>query len=501
MKVKHILLIALWLSAVCSLFTACNDDEQPWNPEISDSEDLLIAGKGQFFVSYGTMDDAFTRALSDNKLAPNERISSLHYFVYDKGTGNLIKKRQIRGIGPNTHWPIGNRDSMSWELRQDLQDTLMSGPTYRILFIANIDSTLFGEKHPSVFRDIEKYESAKILLPQVPFRDNNMYYLWEDSLKADANTTIKRNDVLLRRLVTRTDVKRIKIPDLDKYLGDLIAKDLYVEETINTAFNKHLDNFCTDLDTKMTGIAKVYQDHAKKMATYLRRIEVRKQLYNSFKSKVTEKYITAIKAGSFKDRTKDWSLVKSVKLNYLSKSRYNALSFDREGLYLDDWNVQSEEELPIENGRFSIVSFWGHSQGFNELQLMDFSDGKTSMFQLNATSFPKIKDMNRWYNVTCNPIAKVKVEEETAMYNEDIDIEEILKNDQEWLTLLKYKEGLYPFYYYVKKEIFIKENKIKIYGDNFTNFTFTNIALPNLQAADIETQVTLVPSWNIVQLP
>ena len=48
--------------------------------------------------------------------------------------------------------------------------------SYRILFIANIDLTLFGEKHPSVFRDIEKYESAKILLSKVPFCDNNMYY-------------------------------------------------------------------------------------------------------------------------------------------------------------------------------------------------------------------------------------------------------------------------------------------------------------------------------------
>ena len=502
MKTRYTLLITLWLSAACCLFTACNDDnEQQWNPELSDSEDLLIADKGQFFVSYGTTDDAFTRALSDNKLAPNERISSLHYFVYDKETGNLIKKRQIRGIGPNTHWPIGNRDSMSWELRQDLQDTLMAGPTYRILFIANIDSTLFGEKHPSVFCDIEKYESAKILLPQVPFCDNNMYYLWEGSLKADErNSTIKRNDVLLRRLVTRTDVQRKEIKNLRQHLYDTIANSAYKaqEKEIIASMDKHLDDFCARMNNMMTGD---YKHKAQEMIQLLKTDSVRERIHAAMKEKIVTDYTDIIDGVKCFQKTNEWTLADNVKVTYQANTRVNALTFSRQPLHLTDGLTDCEEVIPVEGGRFSIVSFLTDKNKTNTITSVSFTTANIATdFTLADTIFHLGEEMNRWYEVTCNPVDKIKINT-TNYYDKKLlkfDFTEILKGIKEWDELYSFTlPGEKSFIYYVKENVFDMWGE-HVYGNNFKDFWFHDTKI--LQLPDVKTitnkDVTIVPSWS-----
>ena len=505
MKTKYSLFIALWLSVTCSLFTACNDDEQPWNPEISDSENHSVIGEDQFIVSYSTTEEPSTRALSDNALKANERISSLHYYVYEKKTGELIKQRKIRGINKTTKWPICGRDSMPWELRQDLQDTLVAGYTYRILFIANIDSTLFklpdGTPHPAVVRNVNNYATAQILLPQVPFCDNNMYYLWEDSLKADANTTTKRNDVLLRRLVTRTDVQRKEIKNWRQHLYDTIANSAYKaqEKEIIASMDKHLDDFCARMNNKMTGD---YKYKAQEMIQLLKTDSVRERIHAAMKEKIVTEYTDIIDGVKCFQKTNEWTLADNVKVTYQANTRVNALTFSRQPLHLTDGLTDCEEVIPVKGGRFSIVSFLTDKNKTNTITSVSFTTANIATdFTLADTIFHLGEEMNRWYEVTCNPVDKIKINT-TNYYDKKLlkfDFTEILKGIKEWDELYSFTlPGEKSFIYYVEHNVFDIVWSEDVYGNNFKDFWFHDTKV--LQLPDVKTitnkDVTIVPSWS-----
>lgn len=507
MNMKHTFVMAWCLLLASGLWTACSEDTQSLLPPAEPEEEQPILGEGQFLVSYGTTASA-ARALSDGPLPTAQRISSLHYFVYDSATDNLVKKRQIRGINENTHWPIGDRDKMSWELRQDLQDTLMAGPTYRILFIANVDPALFvkadGTAHPEIVRHVEKYTSAQILLPEVPFSDHNMYYLWEGSLKADAGTTVRRKDVKLQRLVTRMDVTRKVLPEVDEYLKELIAKDLFVDETIRTQLNNHIDGICKEMPEKMQGD---YNGNAVKMANYLKKPEVRDTLFKAFKEKIYKEYTEVLMAegGDFQKKLQDWNLAQSVKISYAPKSRCSALFFSRTKNETENLTQDEAEILPLEHDAFSVVGFWGHTQDLNEITSIDFVNGEHSIFSLNAATLSTGKDMNRWFKVECNPIASISVNNGAMSIDHKLSFVDALKSNPEFKKLLYYDLGLfdYNFKHWVEKNVFNqckKEDGTLIYGTGFESFTFTNISLPKLEGRPINELVTLHPSWKVTRV-
>lgn len=461
MKVKYSLITCLCLMLASGLCTACSEDIQsPLHPVLPEDEDLPLAGDGKFIVNYGATEGSTTRALSDS-LGASERISSLHYFVYEKKNGELIKQRTIRGINKDTKWPIDNRYDMPWELRQDLQDTLVANYDYRILFIANIDPKLFkkkdGSEHPALLRDEQNYNSAKLLLPEVPFSDNNMFYLWEGELiNTKPGETVKRNDVLLRRLVTRTDVKRMGIENMDKYIEELIYKYLYKDSaSIKKDFNLHLDTFCIAMPKIMDGD---YHDNATKLSIYLNKPEIREKLYNAFKDNVTEKFTTALKDYCY-HKAQAWEKSKSVNIGYEAQSRCNALNFARNGLNWDQSAVQNEEILPIEGGKFTIVGFWGHHVGNNQLSSLSFSDGTKTTLEMDASKLITKKDMNRWYDAICNPIDIIEITEGTEGYTQELNFETILKGDQTWEECINYKSSLTSsFRKWVRINVFEKKS-------------------------------------------
>lgn len=511
MKAKYYQIISLCLLWAAALCTACTDDAvSPFNPLLPEPDDgLPQVADGQFVVSYGTS-EADTRALSTNPLPANERISSLHYFVYDDETKNLIKMRQIRGIDKSTHWPISSRDNkMPWELRQDLQDTLMAGPQYRILFIANIDSTLFtlpdGKPHPALFRNVENYTSAKILLPKVPFSDNNMYYLWEDTLLVESKTTIKRNDVKLQRLVTRTDVRR-KTINLETHVDSVLEHTTYhAQETeIKKEMDVHLDEFCTAFD-KMQGD---YKDQAQQMKALLKKPDVRNKLYAAMKDSIMKDYTTNLAEAKYLQKMNEWTLARTVTVKYKENTRVNAMTFNRKPLHLADGVTDTEEVLPVAEGAFSIVSFLTdnitpNSKCTNKIESLSFTtEDPAQNFTIKNAIFQTGEEMNRWYDVICIPMDSVKIVSKKyyAPAQLSFDFTKILEEVPEWKDLYTFTLGgsKKPFIHWVNENVFGKNDEK--FGTNFTNFHFSgNTVLLIPSAKDLkESDVMIVPSWKKV---
>lgn len=507
MKAKYYQLISLCLLWAAALCTACTDDAvSPFNPLLPEPDDgLPQVADGQFVVSYGTS-EAVSRALSTDTLPANKRISSLHYFVYDETSKNLIKMRKIRGINQNTHWPISSREKMPWELRQDLQDTLMAGPKYLILFIANIDSTLFtlpdGTQHPALVRNVEKYTSAKILLPKVPFSDNNMYYMWEDTLQVTSKTTVKRNDVKLQRLVTRTDVRREEI-DLKKELYKVVANKGYEKMAkmlgINDKIDEHVDKFCGRMDDRMNGY---YEPQANKLIALLKSPSTKDTLHKAFKELFVKQYTESILSSGLSRRIGLWPKTGLVTAHYLKGSRANVLSFDRKA-YKDEQMNQSEV-LELTDGKFTIIGFSGseaNSQNGITNLLFQGSDPNSTFEISNDTLWLK-GGLNTRHKVKCNPVNSVYIDvsDKTPKKNPTLNFMDALKNIPDWVTLSQYKgaDQKKTFFEMAKDRVFnsgfISEDYSE-YGVNFSNFLFSKFSIPDITVDNADKIVTVYPSW------
>ena len=204
-------------------------------------EDEDGTAKGTVTVGY-SLDDG---ELSTRGLPANERISSLKYLLYDSD-GNIIRERNIPDINEHTVWPL-RRDNMTWAQREALKDTLYRGVSYTAVFIANADSTLFEEgKELRVLHDRETLSGIFLSLPPVPFKDNNMFYL----CVKDIGETMTAGQaahldcpVLLERIVSRTDIERVGMPDT--YLESKVESSLYgsVEKTISSALKSSMGDF------------------------------------------------------------------------------------------------------------------------------------------------------------------------------------------------------------------------------------------------------------------
>ena len=239
------------LLAVC----ACGKEDLNTTTDTGNGGTVAALPEGTFVVDYSVSDGETSRA--GEKGRPNTSISSLLYLLYDS-EGKLVKEREIPGIGTDTKWPL-TRENMSWEQREALKDTLNSGSTYTAVFLANVKKDLFGNNTQTeeLLQNKENLTEAVLYLPQTPFKDSNMYYLWKDVLKYtkpenasdDSRDNPLSKKIILRRLVSRIDMERVAITDetdavkagMGTNFDDLLVKEL------NAALVAKVDDLKDDL--------------------------------------------------------------------------------------------------------------------------------------------------------------------------------------------------------------------------------------------------------------
>lgn len=506
------------LAGLLSLAACTNDTLQEIVPlDPAEEDNKVNQAEGTFIVDYSVDGDAATRAAGDSKL----QIRSLDYYVYYEAGGELVKHRRIM-IDPNTQkWPM-TRENMTWEQRQFLQDTLQYDVAYRTLFIANVDSSLFNydtyseaNPHPAVVTGDTLYQNARILLPNVPFHEDNYYCLWEGRLNNSSNDEagrkelIKRNDVLLQRIVTRTDISRVETPTTI----DALVKSIYeqlCDTPIEEQVAKHIDEFCRILEDESTkgtyfsNYLKPYgsegeYDYVGELVTYLK--DHIKIIQTNVKNKIIEQYnsiYTNAIQNKYMIRT-EWNAVTYVKCNYKESTRMEAMGFDLTP-YVGE---NTHPNIPINAFQFSIVGFAG-SENSNVINSIDFyssASPDSPIFIINETPLTytsiNTQEKNRLYNVICDPVNKIEeTKAEVEKTWDGINIDELFNEDDNWNTL--YATDLTNLLNYIYdsfkgaigRRVFEDH---KEFGKSLENFSFP-ISIPNIQS---DADFRFIPSWDM----
>ena len=236
------------LLAVC----ACGKEDLNTTTDTGNGGTVAALPEGTFVVDYSVSDGETSRAGEEGS-RPNTSISSLLYLLYDS-EGQLVKEREIPGIGKDTKWPL-TRENMSWEQREALKDTLNVGSTYTAVFLANVNRTLFGETQTTeLLQNKDNLMEAVLYLPQTPFTDSNMYYLWKEKLEYaqpegasdDSRDNPLSKKIILRRLVSRIDMERVEIKDDAVKTGMGTNFDKLLEDGLNNALKKNVNSMKQD---------------------------------------------------------------------------------------------------------------------------------------------------------------------------------------------------------------------------------------------------------------
>lgn len=258
------------LLAVC----ACGKENLNTTADGDNGGAATALPEGTFVVDYSVSDGETSRAF-EGGLNANQRISSLLYLLYDS-EGQLVKEREIPGIGQDTEWPL-KRETMSWEQREALKDTLNVGSTYTAVFLANTDAELFKDasgKAEQVFfyktvtegadgtseTTYANLQDVYLKLPSVPFNDKNMFYISKHTLSAkNADGTVVNDretpyncPVTLKRLVSRMDITKAEVTDemIKKGLKEFYyrenAEANKILKAVETALEKFADEACPE---------------------------------------------------------------------------------------------------------------------------------------------------------------------------------------------------------------------------------------------------------------
>lgn len=197
---RHIL---LYIFPVLFLLPSCEHDKI-----MEEDGNNSFSSDGVFVVDYAASSGE-TKAISEN-LSAGERINSLTYLLYSSD-GSLLKEREIPGLeGKYETWPL-KRENMTWEQREALKDTLMQGMDYYVVFVANAAPSLWGSgTTESPLKDKDSYSTVYLQLPNIPFSDNNMFYIYSGELKYSSTYGADRDNpysypVVLQRVVARSD--------------------------------------------------------------------------------------------------------------------------------------------------------------------------------------------------------------------------------------------------------------------------------------------------------
>lgn len=494
--------------AMLALASCTNDTLQEMKPDYTGKPETSAMPDGTYLVDYTVDNGASTRA--GGKLP----VSSLDYYVYYKEGGVLLKHRRI-SIPANQQWPL-TRDNMTWEQRQALQDTLICGVDYRILFIANVDSALFNydgysaeNPHPAVVKGDTLYQNARILLPNVPFHDDNMYCLWEGALNCtESKGVVNRNDILLQRIVTRTDVSRTENPT-DLYTA--IENGFYetnCRENVENAVSKWIDDFCGKLQVcaknhPFQNIDNYQDDKIPELIDVLKRNVG--TICNAWKKILIDGYLEIIEGSAlYTNRNQQWYFAnRSVTVNYVAdegKERANAIRFDRIPFY--DSEQQNIAPCTMTNdGVFTIIGFNGVNE-LNTVASIDFWDTGEIVpaFTIKGEVFNTYQAINTWWMVDCDPVKTVNyISTSTVTSIKEIDLTVMLMNVKGWKDLMVGEKNK-PFVDAVN--YFWDCNNWRLHsGESFHNKSFANfpveVTLPDITSENVDDgRIELIPSWS-----
>ena len=495
------------LAALLMSGTACNH-ELPGEESFHSSTDgmLLIdysLGTGENAIPSGT---GITRAGEDN------RINSLHYLVYDVDKDVLVKQRKIPGIAQVTSWPL-SRQNMTWEQRLALQDTLPLKTNYQIVFVANADPELFSNTQAELLQRTDKYSTASLTLPDTPFTEDNLYYLWSHRINTgnSSHDNFYLCNVLLQRIVTRTDVQRMDIPaaepERDDFICRMIEESQFEDLTCRKNASKEEGKIREKIKTKIQDFLNLpdwatvalsgnYTSNILNMKEVLNNEDNVDLIIASLRDAIVrDNLLPKLKDGTLLNNyLRDWNLSVKAEIHYSSLKRVNSFRLNRTfaGHEGTDNPVYT---CPVNNGKFSFYALAANNAADADLNQIkkvslyyndsDTAPGTVSKIDMGDTWNTR-QGMNTLHTVTCNPIRYIR-EQNNLTENTDypVNLETVLQD--KWDASLFTEE----FKRAVKEIIFDKKQE---FGTGFADFPFS-LPLPTLNEAEGGVSISAEWSW------
>lgn len=188
---------------MCLFFFSCEKEEMVSHKETGEGDEFYINPEDTagIIVPEGYSLVIFPANQAMTKAAGSEtRIQHLQYLVYqDDRRGNYIQFYDNRKV---------NTDLSSWPVKA-IAISLPKDKSYKVVFLGNVDKSLFGKNQT---KDLlfgtgkgTNYKDGRILLPNVEFFENSMYFF----AKADFSTNaIAYVPITLKRIVSRNDITK-----------------------------------------------------------------------------------------------------------------------------------------------------------------------------------------------------------------------------------------------------------------------------------------------------
>lgn len=479
-----------YISAAGLLLAVCACGKENLNTTVDSGSDGAATAlpEGTFVVDYSVSDGETSRAF-EGGLDANQRISSLLYLLYDS-EGQLVKEREIPEIGKDTKWPL-TRENMSWEQREALKDTLNSGSTYTAVFLANVKKELFGETQTTeLLQNKDNLMEAVLYLPQTPFTDSNMYYLWKEKLEYtrpegasdDSRDNPLSKNIILRRLVSRIDMVRVEIKDdavktgMGENFDDLLVKELNAAlvakvddlkddlKKLNVVDDKNCQNLLNLLqekvgtkDYKTTIAGKNYGNYINQLVTNFKEIEIAN--YDLLVSSWTAFTTSEFTLGCMHNRMSINDLTSSYDSNITSPTSYT---------------------YPVTNGKATWIGF--ASENLSGIVLSDDDTSLTLTFDSKLISL----DKNEKVSYTCNPIGNISYSGTSGAYTVSVNMSTYFTGYSSWDDFLT-EENSFRFDDTNNQATFIVAAK-KVFGD--WNNVALSIKIPTSEEFTYTTTIT-----------
>lgn len=435
---RNIILNYIGAAGLMLAACACGKEIEATSEDGNNLADALP--EGTFVVDYTVSDGETSRAFEGGLLA-NERIGSLLYLLYDS-EGELVKERVIPGIGESTVWPL-ERETMSWEQREALKDTLNAGSAYTAVFLANVEKSLFGDTQTDeLLQDKDYLNTAKLYLPQTPFTDSNMYYLWKEELsyaKPEGGSDDSRDNPLsmnitLKRLVSRIDMQRIEIAN--EYDAVKAGMATNFDALLTDRLNGTLDDKAKILESQVN----VTEANCDALLGLLQAKIGAKGADNTIAGDNYEEYIDKL-VENFKTIS-DYDLLVTPWTDFTSSSL--GLDAMDNCMSLNDLTFSNEESAslsysyPVTGGLATWIGF--ACSGMGEITLQK-ADGTSLELTFDAQSPTVGKNDKAVY--TCNPIGNISYN--TAYMGEDysvsVNMSTYFAGHSSWRDLLTAENG------------------------------------------------------------
>lgn len=424
-RILNYICVSGLLLAVC----ACGKENLNTTTEGENDGVLAALPEGTFVVDYSVSDSETSRAF-EGGLEANQRISSLLYLLYDSEE-RLVKEREIPDINDNTTWPL-TRDNMTWEQREALKDTLNSGSTYTVVFLANVKKDLFGGiQTEELLQNKDNLTEAVLYLPQTPFTDRNMYYLWKEKLEYtkpegasdDSRDNPLSKNIILRRLVSRIDMERVEVEDDAVKTGMGENFDQLLVDGLNSALTDKVETLKKKQNVATGNCDNLLKLLKEKVGTKDAENTIAGDNYADY---INELVNTFNKVANYSSLVSPWTAFNTSE--FTLGSMHNRMSINDLTSSYDNRITSPTYTYPITKGKATWIGF-AYNESTNKMLftgIMLKDEAETTTLELKFEESKEISlQKNGLVTYTCNPIAEIKPKKLSSgeTYSGSFDVE------------------------------------------------------------------------------